>query len=97
MSKDELARLNKLLARVDRLTRRRGAKSELAHSLGVSRQQLNGWLSGSKQPGAEIALQLLEWVAAVEVKTKKDPGVAVTTPGHKTRKRNVYEKPKSSR
>lgn len=42
-----------------------GRKIELARFLGVRPHQVSEWLSG-KEPRAEYALGILEWIAAVE-------------------------------
>jgi transcriptional regulator with XRE-family HTH domain len=50
-----------LLNRLRKITRPRGAKSELARKFEVSRQAVDQWLSGDSKPSAEIAIQLLHW------------------------------------
>jgi transcriptional regulator with XRE-family HTH domain len=87
-----------LQRRVAAATSAYGHQAELARHLGVSRQALNSWLSGTAFPTAENTLQLLQWVEAEEAKqTKSNPGRARTRPGRMTRKRKstTNEKPKS--
>lgn len=59
-----------LRERTKALTAEHGAKARLADAFGVSRQVLNGWLSGASAPDAETTLRLLAWVTAEEAKTK---------------------------
>jgi transcriptional regulator with XRE-family HTH domain len=50
-----------LLDRLRKITKPRGAKSELARAFKVSRQAVDQWLSGDSKPSAEIAIRLLHW------------------------------------
>jgi len=86
--------------RAIKATRVYGAQSQLARHLGISRQALNEWLSGSALPTAENTLQLLKWVEAEEAKTtqqKSNPRRVRPRPGRTTRNRKLTsnEKPKS--
>ena len=93
----QASRLQRLLRRVERATQARGKKSELAHYLGVARQQLNSWLSGIKTPGGEVTLQLLEWVAAEEGKQTKSPGSVQPPPERVTRRKKPLSHENSRR
>ena len=98
MVKRPTPRLDRLFFRIRRLTKERGAKASLADVLGVVPQRLHEWLSGSVEPGGETTLHLLEWVAAVEASTKRNPARAETRTGRKTRSAKVDEnKSKSDR
>jgi transcriptional regulator with XRE-family HTH domain len=89
--------LKALLARVNRMACERGKKTELARFLGVSRQQVNTWLSFSSAPNGEVTLQMLAWVQAEE-KNKKALGSATNTTKSKTRSTHSdYEKEKRVR
>lgn len=57
---------NPFLKRLRDATARRGAKSRLARSLGVSSGAVTQWLSGHASPTAENTLRLLAWVTAEE-------------------------------
>lgn len=76
-----------LRQRLHSATADRGAKADLARSLGITRQGMNGWLSGKTSPNAETTLRLLRWVLIAEAKQKKEPPGAETPRGEKTRKR----------
>jgi len=80
--------IDRLIARLKNATREVGLKTKLAQKLGVPRQRLNDWLSGTNVPGGEVVLQMVEWVTAVEAKQqpKKRAGSALTRPALKTRK-----------
>ena len=71
--KSEAARWPKLREQTQALTAEHGAKARLADAFGVSRQVLNGWLSGASAPDAETTLRLLAWVTAEEAKQTKSP------------------------
>lgn len=92
-------KIDRLIVRLKKATRDAGLKAPLARKLGVTRQHLNNWLSGTNVPGGEVVLQLLEWVKAEEAKSKqkKRAGSAETRPALKTRKSKStsYEKAKS--
>jgi transcriptional regulator with XRE-family HTH domain len=91
--------LKQLLARVRVLTNpkvRRGRRAKLAKDLGVSRSLVTGWLSGIFEPGGDLTLQLLKWVAAEEAQQNKSPGTAQTAPERKTRRKANREKDKPS-
>jgi transcriptional regulator with XRE-family HTH domain len=100
MTERQLSLWTRLSARLFRATRGFGEQALLAKRLGVTRQALNGWLSGAALPTAENTLQLLKWVEAEEAKqTKSSPGRVSPLPGRMTRKRKSTsnEKPKSGR
>ena len=84
-----------LLERLRRATASRGRKTDLAGVLGVPPQRVNGWLSGSNEPGGETTLRLLAWVTAEEAK-QKSSGSVLAPPEPKARPHESYEKkPKS--
>lgn len=58
--------LESLLERLRKATSRTGSKVELARYLGVARQRVTEWLSGTKEPGGETTLRLLRWVQEQE-------------------------------
>jgi len=58
-----------LIARLRRVTNRRGAKAELAKLLGVNQARISEWLSGKKEPGGATTLKLLKWVENEECKS----------------------------
>lgn len=60
------------------LTVERGAKSQLARDVGVSRQAVNHWISGKGAPSAELTLKLLAW-ATKRAQKLKNPGSATNT------------------
>ena len=82
---DMQSKLATLLARLNRATRQRGKKTELADFLGVPHTRVSEWLSGRREPGGETTLRLLAWVTAEEAKQKESPGSARTPPEPKTR------------
>lgn len=49
-------------------TGKRGAKSQLAAKMKVSRQAVDKWLNQDGEPSADITLRLLEWVTTHEAK-----------------------------
>lgn len=51
---------------------RRGAQSEVARILGVSRQAVAAWVSGESNPEAGKLLRLLAWVQAARRNQKRD-------------------------
>jgi hypothetical protein len=57
-----------LLIRLKAVTEDRGAKSELAKWLGVPLASLSQWLAGTREPGGENTLKLLQWVEQHEGK-----------------------------
>src|ERR1035441_5485659 len=86
-------KLSALLKRVERATVLRGKKSELARWLKTSPQRITDWLSGTRSPGGEVTLHLLEWVQGEEAKQTKSPGRALTRPERKTQvRKSKYEK-----
>src|SRR5438132_1195440 len=92
-------RLNRVAARIKRLTQTPGDKTALAVRMEVTPQRLNDWLSGLYEPGGEITLRLLEWVQAAEAKQqKKRAGSGRTQPTLKTRtkRKSKHEKPIST-
>ena len=90
------APIESLIARLRLATVAKGKKTELAKSLGMPLVRISQWLSGSREPGGDTTLRLLEWVRAEEAKAKTPSG-AVTPPGAKTRSRkSSNEKPESN-
>jgi hypothetical protein len=87
-----------LRQRLIAVLREPGAKTKLAHTMGVSRPAVSQWIAeDGTAPTAEMTLQLLAWVQAEEVKPKS-PGRAETRPEPKTQPwKSSYEKPKSGR
>jgi transcriptional regulator with XRE-family HTH domain len=55
-----------LLERLKKATEERGKKSELAKFLDVRLVQVSQWLSGDREPGGKITLQMLQWVEQQE-------------------------------
>lgn len=58
------------------------------------------WLSGSVEPGAEVAFQMLAWVEAEEANKTKSAGNVLASPTPKAQKRKVIKhenKPQTSR
>lgn len=54
---------------------RRGRIGGLAGFLGVARPQVSAWLAGAVEPGAEVALGMLAWLAesrAAEAQARAD-------------------------
>ncbi len=93
MVRQATPKLDKLIARVQRLTRAAGARCALAEVLKVSPQHLNHWLSGSREPGGEITLTLEKWATAAEAKQKKTPGVLRAHPAKpRPRENTINEK-----
>jgi hypothetical protein len=62
------AKLPTLLARLNKATGARGAKSALAKYMGVPLPNVSQWLSGEREPSGETTLQLLNWVEQQEQK-----------------------------
>lgn len=87
----------RLLERALRVTALRGKKSALAGFLKVSRSRVTEWLSGSVEPGAAVAFQMLAWVEQEEAKQKSADKVTAS-PTPKTQRRSSDEtKPTSGR
>jgi transcriptional regulator with XRE-family HTH domain len=61
-------KLPTLLARLNKATSGRGAKSALAKYMGVPLPNVSQWLSGDREPSGETTLQLLNWVEHQERK-----------------------------
>ncbi len=86
-----------LLARLKLATEERGNKTTLANYLEVPLVRVSQWLSGKREPGGEVTLQMLQWVEAEEAKQNKKPERVSPRPGQKTRSRKIsYEKSKSN-
>ncbi|HEY3762688.1 MAG TPA: helix-turn-helix transcriptional regulator [Verrucomicrobiae bacterium] len=66
--KSEIHSLSELIAAIKHRTNGHGQRAALARELNVSRQLVNGWLSGNSQPTAEITFRLLQWVKQTERK-----------------------------
>lgn len=62
--------LPRLIERLQRATKQRGRKTELAAWLGVSPQKVTDWLSQRVEPSGETTLRLLHWVEQQERQTK---------------------------
>jgi DNA-binding transcriptional regulator YiaG len=62
------AQLPGLLERLKRATAETGKKSELAEFLKAPLASVSRWLSGEREPGGEVALQMLYWVEQQERK-----------------------------
>jgi transcriptional regulator with XRE-family HTH domain len=89
------AKLDALIRKVNRLADEYGKKAALAKYLSISRQQLNAWLSGEREPSGGITLHLLEWVTAEEGKQKTPASADNTHKGKQTRKRKRTNESKS--
>jgi transcriptional regulator with XRE-family HTH domain len=87
MTQAEKSLWKALQLRLVRATIERGARSELASLMGVSRQVVSAWLRGASAPTAETTLRLLAWVSAEEERTKKRAGSESMQPALTTRKR----------
>jgi hypothetical protein len=89
-------KLSDLLKRVRCATEYRGKKSELARWLKTTPQRVTDWLSGTRAPGGEVTLRLLEWVQEEEAKTTEALAVSLAPPEPKTQlRKSSYEKTKS--
>ncbi len=82
------SRLAALLKRVRRVTSTRGKKADLGRFLAVPQSRISEWLSGTHEPGGEIALRLLEWVEAEEHE-QTDPERVDARPGSETQTRRI--------
>jgi transcriptional regulator with XRE-family HTH domain len=93
------SKLESLLARVKSITSlKRGKQTELAAFLKVGKNRVSEWLSLRHEPGAEITLQILQWVEDEEDQQKQSPSRASTRLRPKTQQRkSMYEKAKSGR
>jgi len=60
--KSEILSLPQLLDELRKLTKHRGGKIALAHSMKVSRQAVDQWLSEATTPTAEMTFALVQWV-----------------------------------
>lgn len=76
---------NDLRKRLVRATDDSGKKSEAAKFIGVNQSNLTRWINDEREPGAQAAFRILEWVTAEEAKTKS-PGSADTLPEQATPK-----------
>ena len=66
---DVKSEVEKLVARLKRVTAKPGMKAELARYMDVAPPRVSEWLSG-QEPGGEYALKLLQWVTRQECKQK---------------------------
>jgi predicted XRE-type DNA-binding protein len=58
-----LPRTEKLMTEIESwCAEKRGRQSELARSLGVSRQELNVWIKRKQKPPSEVTLALIEFL-----------------------------------
>lgn len=78
--------------RLKNATAARGAKGELAKSLGVPLSSISDWLAGRKDPSGKTALRLLQWVEQQEAQQEIKPGSATTLPDPKTQSKASNEK-----
>ena len=69
-----------LLDRLRNATGQPGSKSKLAASLGVPAASLSQWLAGTREPGGNYTLRLLQWVEQEERKQQKESPASATTP-----------------
>jgi transcriptional regulator with XRE-family HTH domain len=74
-----------LLSRLSQATRQRGKKTALAKLLRVPPPRISEWLRGTKEPGGEITLRLLEWVTAEEAQQQNAPSSVTSTARSKAR------------
>lgn len=65
---DVKPKLPSLLERLKKATAETGKKSELAEFLKAPLASVSRWLSGEREPGGEVALQMLHWVEQQERK-----------------------------
>jgi hypothetical protein len=92
------SQLESLLAKFDRLIKQPGKKTELADFLGAPLASVSRWLSGKREPGRNIALEMLRWVELQERQQKRSPGGVSPPPGRKTQSQESNEKkPQSGR
>jgi hypothetical protein len=92
------SQLEILLAKFDRLIKQPGKKTELADFLGAPLASVSRWLSGKREPGRNIALEMLRWVELQERQQKRSPGGVSPPPGRKTQSQESNEKkPQSGR
>jgi transcriptional regulator with XRE-family HTH domain len=85
-----------LLGQVADLSKGRGKKLALAKFIGVNQSRVSEWLRGKNEPGGEITLHLLEWVAAQEGEHQKTLGdVEAVTKGETRSTHSRYEKRKT--
>lgn len=63
---DVKPKLPSLLERLKKATAETGKKSELAEFLKAPLASVSRWLSGEREPGGEVALQMLHWVEQQE-------------------------------
>ena len=76
-----------------------GGKAKLARFLGVPGSSVSAWIAGTKEPGGETTLKLLNWVEQQKAQ-QKSPGSVLPPPERKAQSTKVsYEKrkPKSSK
>jgi len=64
------AQLPGLLERLKKATAEAGKKTALAEFLKVPLASVSRWLSGEREPGGEVTLQLLKWVELQERQSK---------------------------
>lgn len=90
---------NDLRKRLVKATDGSGKKSEAAKFVGVNQSNLTRWINDEREPGAQAAFRILEWVTAEEAKS---PGTGATESGQMTRtgdqeNENKFEPGKPSR
>jgi transcriptional regulator with XRE-family HTH domain len=68
--KPKIRTLSELLKILRALTKKRGAKADLARCCNVTRQAVNQWLSENSKPSADAMLLLLNWVEVQQHKNK---------------------------
>jgi transcriptional regulator with XRE-family HTH domain len=92
------SQLDILLAKFDRLVKQPGKKTKLADFLGAPLASVSRWLSGKREPGREITLNMLRWVELQERQQKQSAGSVSPPPAPKTQSKASNEKkPKSGR
>ena len=62
------SQVDNLVVTLNRLTGKRGKKTELARFLGAPLASVSRWLSGDRVPGADTTLSMLTWVKQQERK-----------------------------
>lgn len=89
--------LSELLSRARKLTREYGSRQKLARKLKIKPQQLNAWLTGTREPGGDYTLKILAVVQELEAQQKQSgEGVFTTPPTQRTKFSSIgYEKAKS--
>lgn len=65
------SQMDVLKARLNKATKGRGEKAELARFMKLPLANISQWLSGKREPGGENTLRLLRWVEQQEAKRRE--------------------------